>query len=63
MRIFEFLPGEVLSPNVGIVAVNLDAAIAFQTDGYYFGVVFSSGLTVSLTKPAFDRIFIASKSK
>jgi len=67
MKAFEFHEGEVVSNPVSRrMIVDLDFVVMLLEILYegrtLWNVVFSGGGTVSLTKPAFDRILLAWKS-
>ncbi len=68
MRVFEFHAGEVVDKNVKLMIVDLDSVVIFQEKVFFddetkWVVTFSSDTHVFVTKPAFDRILLAWKSK
>ena len=66
MRAYEFLEGEIIVGNPGRrLIVDLDFLVSLSRyEGQpSWSVTFSDGDVVFLTKPAFDRILLAWKSK
>jgi hypothetical protein len=70
MRAYEFHAGEMVDANVRVTIVDLDSIVRFQEGaaGYdpvriFWTVTFTDGGFLSITKPAFDRILAAWKSK
>ena len=63
MRAFEFHEGEVVHDPGKRIIVDLDYVVKFEEEPTSWGVWFSGAGSVFLTKPAFDRILLAWKSK
>ena len=73
MRAFEFHPGELEDAHIRVAILDLDSVVMFQeklyTGGEYsrdrigWTVTLSSNEHLFLTRPAFDRILQAWKSK
>jgi hypothetical protein len=66
MRAYEFLAGEIVGNPGRRLIVDLDFLVSLSETPYEgrpsWGVTFSGGGAVLLTKPAFDRILLAWKS-